>query len=226
MEKFNRKMAREISQKVEEALLGMYGSGKFEYKVNGGTIYADKLRLNLEIRLKNEDGTLVVSDDSHRAADLYASMEGLKLEGHLIGSTWDVNGSVFTVIEYSPRRRKYPLLFKSSEGKLVKASASYLKRGTQLTAPTKEEFVIWFTVDPEEDAVKESDVEICDRVQAYLTDKYSAEDVDKYFDMVDKLNEKGTAKKYAERAYEFLIEDKNSMKTAYLDLKLLYKSKK
>lgn len=66
MEKFNRSMAREISQKVQEALSEMFKTGNFEYTVNGGSFTDDKLKLNLEVHIKNEDGSLVVSDVVHQ----------------------------------------------------------------------------------------------------------------------------------------------------------------
>lgn len=46
MEKqFNRSMAKEISQKVQEALNEMFKTGEFEYLINGGSFTADKLTL-------------------------------------------------------------------------------------------------------------------------------------------------------------------------------------
>lgn len=224
MEKFNRSMAREISQKVQEALSEMFKTGNFEYTINGGTFTDDKLRLNLEVRIKNEDGTMVVSEQRHEVADLNASREGLKFEGHLIGSTWNIRGYTYTVMDYIPKLSKYPVSLKRSDGRMSKAGVGFLAQGVQYTIPTQEDFVKWFTVDPDSDAVKESDVEICDRVQGYLEANYPVEDGNKFFALVDKFNEKGIAKRWAKRGYGLLFKEApGTMEHAYLGLKVIYK---
>ena len=89
---------------------------------------------------------------------------------------------------------------------------------------TLEDFIKWFTLDPDSDAILESDAEICDRVQSYLENNYPIEDGDKFFTLVDKFNEKGIANKWAKRAYELLFKEApGTMEHAYLGLKVLYK---
>lgn len=223
MEKFNRSMAREISQKVQEALSEMFKTGNFEYTINGGNFTDDKLKLNLEVRIKNSNGTIVVSDTSHSIADSAANGAGLKFEGHLIGSTWNVKGNIYVVTGYNTKRRSYPVSLKRTDGRLSKAPVMFLSQGTQITRPTLEDFTKWFTMDPDSDAILESDAEICDRVQAYMENNYPVEAGDKFFSLVDKFNEKGIAKKWAKRGYELLFKECLSIETAYLGLKVLYK---
>lgn len=225
MEKeFNRSTVREISQKIQEVLSDYFKCSDYELTIDGGNFSADKVKLNLEVRMKNSDGTIVVSDYSHSISDSAASRAGLKLEGHLIGSTWNVKGNIYTVTGYNTKRRSYPVSLKREDGRLSKAPVTFLAQGTQVTKPTLEDFTKWFTLDPDSDAILESDVEICDRVQGYLENNYPIEDGDKFFSLVDKFNEKGIANKWAKRAYELLFKEApGTMEHAYLGLKVLYK---
>lgn len=225
MEKeFNRSTVREISQRIQEVLSEFSKCGDYEYTINGGNFSADKAKLNLEVRIKNSDGTIVVSDYSHSIADSAASSSGLKFEGHLIGSTWNVMGDTYTVTGYNTKRRSYPVSLKREDGRLSKAPVMFLAQGTQVTKPTLEDFTKWFTLDPDSDAILESDVEICDRVQSYLENNYPIEDGDKFFNLVDKFNELDIAKKWAKRAYELLFKEASAtMEHAYLGLKVIYK---
>lgn len=225
MEKeFNRSNVREISQKVQEVLSDFFKSGDYEFLIDGGNFSADKVKLNLVVRMKNSDGTIMVSDASHTIADSAASRAGLKLVGHLIGSTWNVKGKIYTVTGYNTKRRSYPVSLKRADGLLSKAPVMFLAQGTQITQPTLEDFTKWFTLDPDSDAILESDAEICDRVQDYLESNYPVEDGDKFFNLVDKFNEAGIANKWAKRAYELLFKEAPAtMEHAYLGLKVIYK---
>lgn len=225
MEKeFNRSTVREISQKIQEVLSDYFKSGDYELTINGGNFSADKVKLNLEVRMKNSDGTIVVSDTSHSIADSAANRAGLKFEGHLIGSTWNVKGNIYVVTGYNTKRRSYPVSLKRTDGRLSKAPVMFLSQGTQITRPTLEDFTKWFTMDPDSDAILESDAEICDRVQSYLENNYPIEDGDKFFNLVDNFNDKGIAKKWAKRAYELLFKEAPAtMEHAYLGLKVIYK---
>lgn len=226
MEKeFNRSNVKEISQKVQEVLFEFFKSGDYDFTINGGNFSADKLKLNLEIRMKNSDGTIMVSEASHSLADAAASRAGLKLMGHLIGSTWNVKGSIYIVVGYNTKRPSYPLSLKREDGSLSKAQVRFLAQGVQITIPTLDEFTKWFTMDPDSDAILESDAEICDRVQSYLENNYPIEDGDKFFNLVDNFNEKGIAtKRYAKRAYELLFKEAPAtMEHAYLGMKVIYK---
>lgn len=222
---FNRSTVREISQKIQEVLSDYFKTADYEFTLNGGNFSADKVKLNLEVRMKNADGTIVVSDTSHSIADSAASLKGLKLEGHLIGSMWEVKGNVYTVTGYNTKRRSYPVSLKRADGQLSKSPILFLACGTQIVTPTLEEFTKWFTMDPDSDAILESDAEICDKVQNYLENRYPVEDGDKFFALVDKFNEKGIAKKkWAKRAYELLfMESPATMASAYLGMKVVYK---
>lgn len=222
---FNRSTVREISQKIQEVLSDYFATADYEFTINGGNFTADKAKLNLEVRMKNADGTIVVSESSHCIADSAASIKGLKLEGHLIGSTWSIKGNTYVVTGYNTKRRSYPVSLKRADGQLSKAPILFLACGTQITTPTLDEFTKWFTMDPDSDAILESDAEICDKVQNYLESNYPVEDGDKFFELVDKFNDKGIAKKrWAKRAYELLFKEAPAtMSSAYLGMKVIYK---
>lgn len=225
MEKeFNRSIVRKISQRVQEVLSEVLKEEGFEFIINGGTYTDDKLKLNLEVYIKNKNGTRVVSDRSHEIADKNASMAGLKFEGHLIGSIWNVNGFTYTVTGYTTKRRRFPVSLKREDGRLSKAPVMFLAQGMQVIKPTLENFVKWFTLDPDSDAILETDAEICDGVQSYLQNNYPAYIMYKFCNLVDNFNEKGIAKKWAKRAYELLFKEAPAtMEHAYLGLKVIYK---
>lgn len=224
MEKeFNRAMAKELANRIQEVLFKFVGDDGYAVSVSGATFTSDKLKLNVEVRMKGSDGSIVFSENTHAIADAAAHKVGVKYEGHILGSSWMVDGKLYNVIGYSSRRHAYPLSLKREDGSAVRASMGYLMRGTQVTKPTLEDFTKWFTMDPESDAILESDAEICDRVQSYLESNYPIEDGDKFFNLVDKFNELGIAKKWAKRAYELLFEEAPAtMKYAYLGMKVIY----
>lgn len=218
-------MVREISQKVQEALSEMFKTGKFEYTVNGGSFTDDKLKLNLEVRIKNEDGSIVVSDHLNNEADYRAKKDGLKFKGHILGSAWSVEGNVYKVVDYVPKRRTYPFTLERLDvKKLVRSASDFLAHGVQLTVPTEQEFYKWFTIDPDSDAVKESDVSICDRIQEYMEITYDEEMLDRFLTLAEKFYELGIAKRYAKRIYERYLTD--GLKEAYFLMKKYYKEHK
>lgn len=222
---FNRSTVREISQKIQEVLSDYFKTADYEFTINGGNFTSDKVKLNLEVRMKNADGTIVVAESSHYTADTAAKLSGLVVEGHLIGSTWTIDGTTYSVVGYNTKRPKYPVQLKRADGQMSKSSIAYLARGKQITIPTLEEFTKWFTMDPDSDAILESDAEICDRVQNYLDTNYPEEDGDKFYNLVNKFNEKDIAKKkWAKRAYELLFKEAPAtMESAYLGMKVVYK---
>ena len=225
MEKvFDRKMSKELADKIKQLLNTELGVD-FDFTTEGGKFTDDKLVIKLACKIKGSDGAVVVSDDTHRAADAAVERSGYKVIGHLIGSVWRVKEDLYEVTGYNTRRPKYPCSLRRADGKSAKAPISFLVQGEQLTQPTRAEFTTWFSVDPDSDAVRESDVEICDRVQDYL-DVHFMEAMDKYYPLVDKINEIGVkvAKKLAPMAYENLFIF--GAEKAYKHLKTEYKKLK
>ncbi len=222
--KFNRSTVREISQRIQKILSEYCSDWDYELTINGGNFSEDKVKLNLEVRMKGSDGSVVVSDVTHHIADSAATRVGLKVKGHLIQSIWRIEDEEYVVTGYTTKRPKYPLTLRKSDGTMVKAPVLFLSRGEQIVSPTMEEFVKWFTMDTDSDAILESDAAICDNVQTFMEANYPIEDGDKFFRLVDLFNEKGIANKWAKRAYELLFKEAGNIKTAYLGLKVIYKS--
>lgn len=225
MEKvFNRKMSNELANKIKQLLNAELGVD-FDFTTEGGTFTKDKLVIKLACKIKGSDGAVVVSDETHRVADAAVERSGCKVEGHLVGSVWRVGDNLYEVTGYNTKRPKYPCSLRRADGKSAKAPLSFIIRGEQLMQPTLAEFTTWFSVDPDSDAVRESDVEICDRVQDYL-DVHFMEAMDDYYPLVDKINEIGVkaARKLAKEAYQnlFLL----GAEEAYKLLKAEYKNLK
>lgn len=224
MEKtFNRSMVGEISRRIQEVLSTQCKDWDYALTIGNGRFTDDKLSLKLEVRIKTSDGSIAVSATSHSIADSNATRHGLKFSGHIIGSTWNVNGTIYTVTGFNTKRPRYPLSLKNSSGRMFKTSVMFLSQGEQIVTPSLEDFTKWFTMDPDSDAILETDAEICDRVQSYLDTTYPVADGDKFYHLVDLFNEEGIAKKWAKRAYELLFKESNTMETAYLGLKTIYK---
>lgn len=172
MEKFNKAIAKEISKKVQEVLSSHYGDDTLEFIVNGGTVYSDKFTLRLDIRIKDTTGALVIDEAKHSNVDSITKRAGLEFTGHILGSKWLVKDNLYEVVDYIRKRPKYPYQLRRCDGGISKCSVGFLKSGSQICEPTFVEFVTWCIVDPDSDAVKESDVEICDRVSDYMVATY------------------------------------------------------
>lgn len=201
MEKFDRKITNEIIEKVQEVLRSHYGDDTLEFAINGGVITPDKVKLNLEVRIKDSTGALVIGEAKHTNVDGIVKRAGLKFNGHILGSKWLVKDEVYEVVDYITKRPKYPIQLRRSDGRLSKCTAGFLKTGTQICKPTCPEFTTWCTVDPESDAVKESDVEICDRVSDWLYANYDDEKIDALCDCINSLLDIKKAKQYASYIY-------------------------
>lgn len=205
MEKqFTRSRVREISEKLQERLNEIGKELGIALTLNGGNFSPDKFKLNLEGRIIGESGSVVISDHTHALADAVALCKGLKLQGHLIGSLWKIRDKVYTVTDYKTKRPKYPISL-MSEGHASKAGIGFLKQGVQLVVPTEDEFYLWLTIDPDEDSVKESDVEVIDRVQEYFENAYAEDMVDPFLEKAALFTEKGITKVGASKIYDQLI---------------------
>lgn len=203
MEKqFTKKLGREISEKVQEILATQLGSSDFTFTISGGRFSSDELKLNLVVKMKDEDGSIVVSEHKHFRADTDARSEGLTFEGHLIGSTWSVRGNTYEVVGYETKRPKYPLSLKDADGKRSKSAVGFLKQGYQIIAPTELQFVTWASIDPDDDAVLESDVEIYDKVQQYIDANYPGKDGDDFMEVMTAYYEAGAPKRDVKLAYQ------------------------
>ena len=201
MEKFSKAIAKEISEKVQEVLRSHYEDDTLEFFVNGGSLSSDKLTLHLDIRMKDAAGALVIDEEKHIIADNAIKRAGLEFTGHILGSKWLVKGDIYEVVDYIGRRPKYPIRLRRCDGAISKCSMGFLKSGAQITKPTCTEFTTWCVVDPESDAVRESDVEVCDRVADYMDATYPSDKVEVLCNYINYLLDMKKAKQYASYIY-------------------------
>lgn len=201
MEKFNKAIAKEISEKVQEVLRSHYGDDTLEFLVNGGSLSSDKLALHLDIRMKDSAGALVIDEVKHTNVDSVVKRAGLEFTGHILGSKWLVKDNIYEVVDYISKRPKYPIQLKNVSGSLSKCSIGFLKLGSQICKPTCTEFTTWCVVDPESDAVKESDVEVCDRVAYYMDATYPSDKVEILCNYINNLLDMDKAERYSSYIY-------------------------
>lgn len=201
MEKFNTAIAKEISEKVQEVLRSHYGDDTLEFLVNGGSVGSDKLTLRLDIRMKDAAGALVVDEVKHINADSVVKRAGLEFKGHILGSKWLVKNNIYEVVDYIRKRPKYPIQLRRWDGAVSKCSAGFLKSGEQICKPTCTEFTTWCVIDPDSDAVKESDVEVCDRVADYMDVTYPSDKVEILCNYINNLLDMDKAEQYASYIY-------------------------
>lgn len=222
---FTYSRVKELSSKILEIL----SSHGFDYDIKPKTqkYNADTAILSFEFKFKDADGTIFVSHSHHIRANTFARTRSkLKFEGDIIGSMWKVDHLLYKVADVNTRRPKYPLSLVEIGRRIrpVKAPLSFLESGKQLITPSEEDFIKWFTMDPDSDAILESDADVCDNVQDYLQAMFGdREHLNDFFEVVDSLNEIGVAEKYAHRGYELLFEEPAAtLETAYLGLKVIY----
>lgn len=202
MEKFDRKITNEIIEKVQEVLRSHYGDDTLEFTINGGIITPDKVKLDLEVvRIKDSTGASVISEVKHTNVDRIVKRAGLKFNGHILGSKWLVKDEIYEVLDYVTKSPKYSIQLKRLDGRLRKCNVGFLKTGTQICKPTCPEFTTWCIVDPESDAVKESDVEVCDRVADYMDATYPSDKVETLCNYINNLLDMGKAEQYASYIY-------------------------
>lgn len=201
MEKFSTKIAKEISKKVQEVLRTHYGDDTLEFLVNGGSLGSDKLTLKLDIRIKDAAGALVIDEVKQINADSAVKGAGLEFTGHIIGSKWFVKDNTYEVVDYIHKRPKYPIQLIRWDGAVSKCTADFLKTGVQICKPTCTEFTTWCVIDPDIDAVKESDVEVCDRVADYMDVTYPSDKVDILCNYINNLLDMNKAEHYASYIY-------------------------
>lgn len=194
-------IAKEISKKVQEVLRTHYGDDTLEFLVNGGSLGSDKLTLKLDIRMKDAAGAFVIDEVKHINADSVVRRAGLEFTGHILGSKWLVKDTIYEVVDYIRKRPKYPIQIKNASGSLSKCSIGFLKSGSQICKPTCTEFTTWCVVDPDSDAVKESDVEVCDRVADYMGCTYPIDKVELLCDYINNLLDMKKAEQYASYIY-------------------------
>lgn len=227
---FNRSNAKELSNKIQDALSELGKEYGVSITTGNGKFDAKKFVVQLNCRILSETGEVEAAEYLHSLANGNMKSSGATVIGNVIGSVWSIKDSIYTVMDYVPKRPKYPFSLQRSDGRMSKCPTGFIKQGIQLVKPTESEFKIWFTVDPDSDAVKNSDVEICDRVNDYLGVTLPVGEGDTFFELVDAMNEKFSGKKllaYAKDVFTTLYGNSSTgLKDANLYMKSLTKKGK
>ena len=141
----------------------------------GRSVFTDSsATIKLEVKVLGEDGSLKISDSTHALADSDARRHEVTFKDHVIGCRYrhekDGNVTYYVVTDYDYKKRSYPFKAVREDGKEYKLSGYHLASMTfsPLKAPIFVEFRKWALIDPDSDAVLESDCVICDDVFEYL----------------------------------------------------------
>lgn len=206
VKEFNRSNAREISDRIQEALDTLSGELGLTFKMDGGRFSADKLTLKVEVTIQNEDGGRMISDQTLGRADRAATSEGISFKApHFIGSIWELKRTgLCKVVDYKSKNRSYPFIVEAYEsGKRFKAGSYSFCMGKELVPPTDIEFMKWFTLDVEDDTISQEDEEICDRINDYMSVAYPSEE---FFDACGEIFDKGLANTIWSGIYSMLFQ--------------------
>lgn len=225
MDMITRQFTKEISQKVQDALQVLASEMGVTIETAGASFDDVTIRLKLSIRKAQENGEKMFTCKESHEANAYAVAHGVKFEGDLLGSRWyNPKLGAVTVTDFKSNRPTYKYIITSPDGSHKKCPVSFftLSETRQLVLPIVRDFVIWCTIDPDSDAVRESDVEIYDRVDETLSLLYTGEVADRFYRLIDYLAGKCSREvmtTIAHRAYTALvckgIENANEVLTKY-----------
>ena len=191
-QEFNRSKVRELTTEIQKSLDEIGSRLGVQISLGSTTFTADQFTTKMKVRMISETGSVVISDTTHERTDHIANMNGVSFEKHFIGSIWKMVGKTYKVLEVNTKRRTYPVLMLDIEDdKRVKCGWSNFRVSSELCSPSQPDFITWLMVDPDSDAVRESDVETYDRVDEWFNLKYSEEELINFYEPINELDERG-----------------------------------
>ena len=192
VQEFNRSRVRELTNEIQKSLDELGSRLGIQISLGSTTFSSDKFTTKITARPQSKEGVIMVSDCSHDRADHLANMNGVSFSTHIIGSVWKISGDAYKVEEINTKRPKYPVsLINLETNGRCKATWNMLKVGKELVAPNVVAWTTWLLTDPDSDAVMERDVEIFDAVEEYFNLRYSAEELDFFYEPVNELDAMG-----------------------------------
>lgn len=202
---FTKDSATDAVNKVREQLALLGVAEKMQFRITNGKYTDDTLTFKVTVKLLNEDGKEVVGDSSNNRADSFAAEHGISYSTpHFIGSIWRASGKLARVIDINPRNRKYPIII-MKEGVRRKATAAFFT--DHVKQPTAEEFHIWYTIDPDDDAVTRFQERTCDEVTEYMNAAFEGDTFDTFMDECERHYTSGLAERYWPYIYKMLFTD-------------------
>lgn len=192
VQEFNRSRVRELTNEIQKSLDELGSRLGIQISLGSTTFSSDKFTTKITARPQSEEGVVMVSDSSHGRADHLANMNGVSFSTHILGSIWKISGDAYRVEDINTKRPKYPVsLINLETNRRCKATWGMLKVGKELVAPNEVAWITWLLTDPDSDAVMERDVEIFDAVEEYFNLRYSAEELNFFYEPVNELDAKG-----------------------------------
>lgn len=228
--KLDRSVIKNFTKDVEKCLTELSEKYGMDIRVDHVTYSEYKCTLKVVANVKKEDGSIVVSENINHIANATLKDAGVPLVGNAIGSLWRVGALAYQVVDYSPKRPKYPFTLKRTDGSLVKSTVGNFRIAEQIFKPTLSEFVVWFTMDPEDDRISKNDEVTCDAVSDYMEATLDPIDGDCFFDIINKCGEVLEMKELtmlARKTYTMLYGNSSTaLKDCILRLKSIYKNSK
>lgn len=185
MEKFTKTTARDFADTLREDLKTLGDKYGMAINLGSGRFTETTLTLKVICTIKDDTGALKVSDSQNTIADSFARTNGISLSGHIIGSVWTVKEDYYVISRFETKNKKYPFILTDVEGNTTKCGVGFIRAGKQITFPETKDFVTWAVTDPDDDAVREPDVEICDNVNAYFTLTMDKKNQDIFFGIIN-----------------------------------------
>lgn len=185
MEKFTKTTARDFVNILREDLKNFGDKYGMAINLGSGRFTETTLTLKVICTIKDDTGALKVSDSQNAIADSYAKTNDISFSGHIIGSVWTVKEDYYVISRFETKNKKYPFILTDVEGNTTKCGVGFIRAGKQITFPETKDFVTWAVTDPDDDAVRESDVEICDNVNAYFTLTMDKKNQDIFFGIIN-----------------------------------------
>lgn len=185
MEKFTKTTARDFVDILREDLKTLGDKYGMAINLGSGRFTETTLTLKVICTIKDDTGALKVSDSQNAIADSYAKTNDISFSGHIIGSVWTVKEDYYVISRFETKNKKYPFILTDVEGNTTKCGVGFIRAGKQITFPETKDFVTWAVTDPDDDAVRESDVEICDNVNAYFTLTMDKKNQDIFFGIIN-----------------------------------------
>lgn len=191
MKEFSSTSVRRLREIVEEELSDLCKRENIKIEIFHTNYKLYSAEMRLQISIVDDSGEIAHTDSENEFYNNVASRLEIPFTGNFLNSLWvDTDGKVFKVVEYNRKNSKYPIIFEKN-GTRYKTSAWTFKTGAkQLVKPDKDAFILWCNMDPDDDCVRESDVEIWDRVQLYMENALSDSDYTAFMEAFNEIASK------------------------------------
>ena len=189
MEELDRVKLREIREtlashlkEIEEKLGVTFSVGSISY---GST----KASIKLDMQLLTTSGERAYSETDHMMADRAMAEKGIKLNGHVLGSTWKKAGRTLKVIGHNPRKPKYCMKIIVDGTTEANAPAAYFISAEQVLfeKPSFEDFKFWIDTDGDADHLTTRQVDLYDQINEWVANKVGDDLAESFFNLLSEV---------------------------------------